>query len=173
MTPSGNGRSCDSQTITSSGTRKILGIDPGASGGLARVDFDFGLGKITGVLAQKMPETEADIWAMVNALASTAHLAVIEAVHAMPGQGVTSMFSFGRNYGFLRGCLIASKLPVLEVSPARWLKGIGIQSKADKNAHKALAQQYFRDLTITHATADALLIGLWGAMQAEVFGRDV
>ena len=43
--------------------------------------------------------------------------AVLERVHAMPGQGVTSMFSFGANYGYWRGVLQGLRIPFTEVHP--------------------------------------------------------
>lgn len=48
-------------------------------------------------------------------------LAVIEKVHSMPGQGVASMFTFGTNYGFWQGIIMA-KMPHILISPQKWQK---------------------------------------------------
>lgn len=162
----------------------FLGIDPGASGGLAWIiphppnppNMNMrGLDVIEGI---KMPETERDTWLHVvmagypKAIDGDVYLAldplreeqrpdafaIIESVHSMPKQGVASSFKFGRSYGFLRGCLIASGIPFEEVTPQRWQKELGCLSKGNKNVTKARAQQLFPSLKITHATADALLL---------------
>lgn len=129
----------------------LLGIDPGASGGIARI----GLGGIA--TATKMPETERDMWELFAAHARP-DFAVIERVHSMPKQGVSSSFKFGRNYGFLRGCLIASGIAFEEVAPQVWQKVLGCLSRGDKNVTKAKAQQLFPAIKVTHAIADALLL---------------
>lgn len=136
----------------------FLGIDPGQSGGIASLMVENGQDAI----AWKMPETERDIWRLVASRAPDgdcpATFAAIERVHSMPKQGVASSFKFGRSYGFLRGCLIASGIPFEEVAPQVWQKAMGCLSRGDKNVTKAKAQQLFPSLKITHATADALLL---------------
>ena len=141
-----------------------IGIDPGKSGGIAL---------ITNILdsTTKMPSTEADVsnWLWTaKEFTSTKFgglFASIEKVHSMPGQGVRSMFTFGRNYGFLRGCLISLRIPFEEVMPRTWQKGLGIpvrktnETKTQfKNRLKARAQQLFPEKTLTLATCDAVLI---------------
>ena len=151
----------------------VLGIDPGASGGLALLDMSFG-GSTARVLAvTKLPETERDIWDWIyssrirkrefdNHPCDFDRFAVIEHVHSMPKQGVASSFKFGRSYGFLRGCLIASGIPFTEVTPQKWQKALSCMSKGDKNVTKARAQQLFPDVKVTHAVADALLLAYYG-----------
>lgn len=130
----------------------VLGIDPGQSGGLAVL-------KNGVALAWKMPETERDLQDLFEEISREGvDFALIEAVHSMPKQGVASSFKFGRNYGFLRGMLIASRIPFEEVTPQRWQKALGCLSHGEKNVTKAKAQQLFPLLKVTHATADALLI---------------
>lgn len=53
----------------------------------------------------------------------------LEHVGAMPGQGVTSMFSFGENFGFIKGLLAANELPYELVRPQKWKKEFGISGK--------------------------------------------
>jgi crossover junction endodeoxyribonuclease RuvC len=135
----------------------FIGLDPGASGGIARLDNDL---HPTEPDAFKMPDTERDLWTIFEDWEPRQFpaFAVIEAVHSMPKQGVASSFKFGRSYGFLRGCLIASGVPFEEVTPQRWQNELGCLSKGDKNVTKRRAQQLFPSLKITHATADALLL---------------
>lgn len=137
---------------------KFIGIDPGASGGIALLDDE-------GAQAWKMPDTEKDTQDLFEQLAGPFGIvtAAIEKVHAMPGQGVTSMFNFGRNYGMLRGLLIANLIPFETVAPQTWQKEFGLRNSKwtktkKKNQHKARAQELFPHIKITHSLADALLI---------------
>ena len=55
-------------------------------------------------------------------------IAIIEKVHAMPRQGVTSSFQFGRSFGGIESlCYIFAKR-VDYVAPAVWKKAIGLGS---------------------------------------------
>jgi crossover junction endodeoxyribonuclease RuvC len=129
----------------------FLGLDPGKSGGLALVSGDF-------AQAWKLDQTEADVADILRTHKDAIRFGFIEAVHSMPGQGVSSTFKFGASYGFLRGLLVALKIPFTEVRPQAWQKTIGALTKGDKNVTKAKAQQLWPELKITHAIADALLI---------------
>ena len=133
-----------------------LGIDPGsASGGIALLQQNEEV-----VFAVKMPETEADISGIFELYSNAIKKALIEAVHSMPDQGVSSSFKFGMNYGFLRGLLIAHKIPFDQISPQRWQGIMNCMTHGDKNVSKAKAQQLFPRCPnrITHGNADALLI---------------
>lgn len=67
--------------------------------------------------------------------------AVVERVNAMPGQGVTSMFSFGTNYGYIQGLLAAYGIPYELVLPRVWKKAFGVTS--DKNTSIEVAKRMF------------------------------
>jgi crossover junction endodeoxyribonuclease RuvC len=129
----------------------FMGIDPGKTGGISFTDGNT-------ITPYKMPQTERDISDIFEEHAPNVLIAVLEKVGAMPGQGVKSMFTFGQNYGFLRGMLIAHKIPFEEIRPAEWQKKMQCMSKGDKNVTKSKAQQLFPEHKITHAIADAMLI---------------
>lgn len=62
-------------------------------------------------------------------------LSVLERVHAMPGQGVSSTFSFGVNYGMWLTFFTVYPLSFITVPPQTWMKGLiskadGIDTKA-------------------------------------------
>lgn len=135
----------------------ILGIDPGQSGAIAMLRGS----PVEGIGFAKLDLTEKDI-SDYFAYQDKPSFAYIEKVHSMPKQGVASSFKFGKNYGFLRGCLIALGIPFEEVTPQAWQKAMGCMSRGDKNVTKAKAQQLFPDIKITHAIADALLIAEYG-----------
>ena len=146
----------------------ILGIDPGASGGIAAVSTDLFEASVF-----KMPETERDMLDLLQTFAGCNVKAYLEKVHASPGMGVVAAFTFGGNYKMIRTSLIAKEIPFDEVTPQRWQKVVGGLAssgkvvngfkKRDKNVSKARAQELFPSVKkITHAYADALLIAEYG-----------
>lgn len=91
--------------------------------------------------------------------------AFLEKVNAMPGQGVSSMFNFGMNYGAIQGVLAANKIPCNLVTPQKWKKHHGLIGK-DKECARTLAIQKFPTAELhlkKHiGRADAILIGCYG-----------
>jgi crossover junction endodeoxyribonuclease RuvC len=142
-----------------------IGIDPGANGAIAWIDER---GKSC---VEKMPDTLQDLWELVVSIslnAGTGGLGVrayLEAVSSSPQMGVVSSFSFGRGYGNLEMALTAAGIPFERVRPQVWQKAMGCMTKGDKNISKQKAQELFPDKKVIHATADALLIALYGTKQ--------
>lgn len=139
----------------------ILGIDPGASGGVALVELEGIVQSVVSV--SKM--TEAEVARHIEETASVVVMVYIERVAARPGQGVSSMFKFGRNYGFYLGALAALRMPVTHVIPYKWQRALGCATKGDKRVTRTRAQELFPKERVTHATADALLIAEYGRME--------
>lgn len=141
----------------------IIGIDPGESGG---VSFFFEDGPIVSAT----PATPRDLLDLFNKTISAkigrwdsyCPFAYIEKVHSSPQMGVTSAFTFGQGYGALLMLLTCLNIAFEQVTPQKWQKAMGCMSKGDKNVTKRRAQELFPELKITHATADALLIGEYG-----------
>ena len=137
---------------------QYIGIDPGQSGGITILDD-------TTIHTCKLSETEQDVWCWlnenVNMLASAA---TIEKVHAMPKQGVSSSFTFGKNFGFLIGLLTALQIPFMFVTPQQWQKGMQCLTKGDKNISKSAAQRLWPKVKVTHAIADSMLIAEYGRL---------
>ena len=52
----------------------------------------------------------------------------VEKVGAMPGQGVTSMFNFGKSAGYIEGVLTALKVPYQLVPPQKWKKTFSLSN---------------------------------------------
>ena len=137
--------------------RTYVGIDPGTNGGIVLLTK-------TTIRLYRMPPTEKDVWEIVRRIPGRP-TAVIEKSQAMPKQGVSSAFKYGQGYGFLRGCLIARGIPFSEVTPQRWMKGLGIRSRRKtesktqwKNFLKGIVQQKYPQEKITLQTCDAVLI---------------
>jgi len=158
----------------------ILAVDPGRSGAVAlfgphilEVRRDF--------------ETVEDISAAISEFSPQAQVAVIELVHAMPGQGVSSMFGFGQAHGIALGTLqscgfVTAPDPttlerrLVEVTPQRW-QGFYTQGgmatgqilEGNKTIFDSVAtcerllprSAQFLKRKKDHNTADAILIALW------------
>ena len=97
-----------------------IGIDPGKDGALAM---------ISDVGAASVVPYDPDVYKATMYVFREQARAVLEHVGAMPGQGVTSMFSFGENFGYIKGLLEAYQIPYELVRPQRWKKAFGISGK--------------------------------------------
>jgi crossover junction endodeoxyribonuclease RuvC len=116
-----------------------IGIDPGATGA---VGFVTPYGKFHAVFPSPRIGKEPDIPAMARLIRENSGreaFAVLEKVHAMPGQGVVSMFTFGRNYGLWQGILVALEIPYLLVTPQGWKKEMLTGTKKEKADAQAIA----------------------------------
>lgn len=150
----------------------ILAIDPGISGCLALLDENN-----VHIDHLFMPSTKIGKRNRVNGAAITRWLeqykidhCFLEAVHSMPGQGVSSVFSFGHSAGLVEGIVTGSHIPLSLITPQAWKKWAGLISQ-DKDAARARAIQLFpgiSDLDFKgkgQALADALLLGVFGNLQ--------
>lgn len=157
---------------------RYIGVDPGASGGIALLRTD-GQGSVVVTSAWKIPETELDLLDLFMSLrvGPVPVSAVIERVQPAPwldrtapvvpgekpffGRGSIASFKLGMSYGYLRCCLHAAKIPFEEVTPKSWQTAMSCRTKGHKAVTKAKAQQLYPDMKITHAIADALLIATY------------
>lgn len=103
-----------------------LGVDPGLHGALAALDEH---GHAIGAWVMPLVGREIDGPSIVRLLdtLSVAHhlrLVAVEHVGAMPGQGVSSMFTFGAGWGLVRGILVARGLSTQLVRPPLWKRVI-------------------------------------------------
>ena len=118
-----------------------IGIDPGKSGALAYI-MDDGTVNI-------VPYDKAHYKFALKGLATYGvHnlRCCIEKVSAMPGQGVTSMFSFGLHFGWVLGQLEAYGIPHELVSPQKWKREFSVTS--DKNTSIAVCKRLFPDVSL-------------------------
>lgn len=138
-----------------------LGCDPGVSGALA---------VIRDGNAAVIPFSEPDYLRVMGEVLTHADPAVccLEHVSAMPGQGVTSMFNFGRNFGWIQGVLQTNLIPYELVRPQKWKKEFGIT--ADKNKSIEVAHRLFPGVSLLRTPkcrkeddgmAEALLLALY------------
>jgi hypothetical protein len=152
-------------------SRRYLGVDPGASGGLASIYLPEGNGffvtKLAIVKAVPMPQGDLEKLEWFEGFHPGITFCCIEKVSGFIGspQPGSAMFKFGCGYGKLLMALLAAKIPHEEVVPRTWQSKLGIaprkrsESKTQfKNRLKSKAQQLFPNVKVTLATADALLI---------------
>jgi crossover junction endodeoxyribonuclease RuvC len=152
----------------------VAGIDPGKTGAMV-ILFPDNAGLVFTVPLMKKPK-EVPAWSewaqtWGNALAFTPpDLIVIELVSARPGQGVTSMFTFGKSYGFAHALAAAVGCRIEFVTPAVWKPKVGIARGADKNSSRERVRNVLPRLShaVTRAKddgiAEAALLALYGRM---------
>lgn len=105
-----------------------IGIDPGKKGAYAFVADD-------GNGAEVYPWDDDGFVASMMALAQGRCVACVEKVGAMHGQGVRSMFTFGKSAGFIEGVLEALGIGYQLIPPKTWKAEFGLNSdKADSIA---------------------------------------
>ena len=125
---------------------KIIGIDPGLSGGIAVLENNkvlsiFDMPVMSEGKKNKRQLNSAQLATLIKEnIKSNEEVAVIvEQVNAMPGQGVTSMFNFGQTFGAIKGICAALGLPIYFVRPAKWKKHFDlINSSKDASRTKTI-----------------------------------
>jgi crossover junction endodeoxyribonuclease RuvC len=156
----------------------VLGIDPGLNGAIAQIEHSGMYNRLivnvedapVHLLKKKkdyIPQLMADI---VYKLKGKNTHAFIEKVHAMPKQGVTSTFSFGKGYGIWLGVLAALQIPYTLVTPMTWKK-IMLRDMGDKDASRHRACELFPEYAGLFSRkkddgrAEALLIAEYGRVK--------
>lgn len=129
----------------------VAGIDPGKKGGLfvlSDVDdlqsfaYTIPILKLMDSSSKLKEKPDYANWEhnWSQALKCANHV-YIEQVHAMPGQGVTSMFSFGQTFGFMHCIVVASGIPYTFISPQKWKKLANIPPKSSGDDSRNRASQ--------------------------------
>ncbi|MCC2632160.1 MAG: crossover junction endodeoxyribonuclease [Ramlibacter sp.] len=158
--------------------QRLIGIDPGCSGAVVVLAPD---GTVADSLL--MPTLKTGKSSRVNGAALAYFLkkhgqydlsgthAYLEQVHAMPKQGVTSVFTFGHAAGVVEGLLQGIGIAYTLVPPQTWKKRALLIGQ-DKDAARSRAIQLWptwRDLDLKgkgQALADAALIARYGSESA-------
>ena len=141
----------------------IFGIDPGFSGAWGAIDeagayVDSGDMLHTG----NFLHFNQILKAMREAVKDGECMVVVEAVHSMPRQGVSSSFKFGVSYGVALS--LAQALGVWGlVTPRVWKQDLELT--ADKNDSLAMARLLWPDAPLArkkdNGRAEALLMAEW------------
>lgn len=149
-----------------SNVTRILGIDPGNSGGMVLLvernrgwylDRCFKLGR----------GEEATV-AFVKDCVTADTRVYMELVF---GFAEGRSMKFGKYYGFVRGCVKMRSTDVVDVVPVKWMKAMDVPSKtkigrkAHRQAMRSLAESLQSTVGVTDWNAAAILIALWGLRQ--------
>lgn len=150
----------------------LIGIDPGCSGAIVILQSSAHPEPIEWM---RMPTLKVGKSSRVDCAELARFLedfdcghAYIEHVHAMPGQGVASMFTFGHACGAVEGLCAAMGIPVTLVTPQRWKRNAGLIG-TDKDAARSRAIQLWPRWGALakkgegQALADAALIARFGS----------
>ena len=109
----------------------IVGVDPGLDGGVAALYHDGRVCQCRAMPTVKVGrKREIDHGAMkLLFLGVKISRVYLEKVHAMPGQGVTSMFGFGQTYGATRQAIVSAGYEYDLVRPQDWKRYHGLIGK--------------------------------------------
>lgn len=151
----------------------VVGIDPGLSGAVAFYDTVEGTIEIADMPTVELSrngKTKREVSAVLLSNVLTRHkvdAAFLERVNAMAGQGVTSVFSFGRSSGIVEGILAAYDIPTTLVTPHAWQKAVGQRAGKDGSRERAMqlfpAQADLFQRKKDDGRSDAALIAYYGS----------
>jgi crossover junction endodeoxyribonuclease RuvC len=163
-----------------------LGIDPGLHGALALLPPDgecvacrdtpivhvkrgtttraqYAPGDMRAVLVELL--ARATVTNGADATSAAHVVAIIELVHALPGEGVRSVGTLMRGSGLWEGMCAGLGIPVRLVAPQAWKKHAGLL-RTKKGASRVVASTMFPTLDLGPKSqtgrADAVLIAAYG-----------
>jgi crossover junction endodeoxyribonuclease RuvC len=151
---------------------RVLGIDPGIRGGLAIISLLEGDMHVVdaidvpviGVAAKE----RVDVLGLQEwVLKHEPQRAFIERAQAMPKQGASSGFKYGRATGSLEAVIISNNIPLQIVEPAFWKRSLHLRGKDKEGArqHALLLFPHAHSLLRLkqdHGRAEAMLIAYVG-----------
>jgi crossover junction endodeoxyribonuclease RuvC len=154
----------------------VAGIDPGIHGGLAIVAVEDGVApRLVDAIAVPIIGTNAKERVDVIAIRTwvskhEVRHAFIERAQAMPKQGRSSGFKYGRAVGAIEASIALSGIPMTIVEPSIWKRFHKLPGK-EKEASRQRALEIFPAShallarKLDHGRAEAALVALFGAQQ--------
>ena len=140
---------------------KYIGIDPGASGGIAVIDEE---GNIKAYKCPKSSEEMSLLFQMCIGNTPTVNIKLLmERVWARPTNAVRAAFSYGVNYGQWLGISATHEVQMNTAIPVEWIKWVGCPKALKRDVRKRWlkkkAGELYPDVNkLTLATSDAILI---------------
>jgi crossover junction endodeoxyribonuclease RuvC len=151
---------------------RIVGIDPGLSGACALLEITNNDTALVDVI--DVPITGTGAKQSIDVILLQEWLqrhgprhAFLERAQAMPRQGASSGFKYGRVVGAIEATLMLCAVPLVIVEPSKWKRHFHLQG-ADKEGARQLAIRMFpREHRFfvrrkDHNRAEAVLIGVYG-----------
>ena len=162
------------KSVAPGAAKRVLGVDPGIRGGLAVVEIPDGAAPVL-VECIDIPvvgtgaKERVDVAAVRNFIDRHKPVrALIERAQAMPKQGASSGFKYGRAVGAIEAAITLCSIPVEIVEPSVWKRFWKLPGK-DKEGSRQQALQLFPAAHAAlarkkdHGRAEASLIALYGA----------
>ena len=161
---------------------KVIGIDPGLDGAVAVMVegkvvevHDIPSFEITNSYTGKR-KRKVDVLGLFRILAAhpDTEFVLLEQVWAMPKQGVSSAFTFGKTAGAIEAVVAMSTLPMHTVAPQVWKRELRVTN--DKDGARSRASDLFPEgyewfsRKKDHNRAEAALIAHYGRMKYGVDG---
>jgi len=156
--------------------KTIIGIDPGAGGGIALYNYK------AGVTAVKMPKNATDLSDYLTYVKDTYEkpICFLEKVSKYRGDADSGGKQFGidkmlANYEQIKTVLTLCKIPFVQVAPISWQAGLKLRKKGEekkdrKNRYKAAAAKYYPEIKATLWSSDALCLVHFGRLK---FNTDI
>lgn len=110
-----------------------IGIDVGKKGGIAVISDNN---------IEVYPYSDDCLKTVCEKVKNQDVFCVVEKVGAMHGQGVTSMFNFGKSFGYILGVLEAYRIPYQLVNPQIWKKEFNLLKKDKAESIKVCKRLY-------------------------------
>ena len=149
--------------------RRIVGIDPGAHGGIVTL-CPVRRGSRSWVVQHvfKLERGEEQIASHLKTILSTGGEEVVY-LERVQGWGGGPGLKLMANWGFLRGCIVMCGAKLVDVYPQAWMKAMYVtgksQTKEKRESMRLLADGLQNDVTATNWNAAALLIAGYGLKQ--------
>ena len=158
-----------------------IGIDPGQTGAIAIFQLDEGEYYLNSIFDYADKDLFIPVLREISLIENCTSVC-IESVHSAPGQGVSSTFKFGANFGWWIGVLDALGYSYTLVTPQKWQgllfndfkDNIGQLKGSTKEVSLTVARNLFNRKYDTigmfnrkkdHGRSDASLIGWYGILQ--------
>lgn len=148
----------------------ILGIDPGLNGGIAILNAGRVAAAIDIPTTGEKSKRRVDAGLLQRFIKQwSPDAAFIERAQAMPRQGSSSGFNYGRAVGALEAVIACSGVPLTIIEPSIWKRKLGLPGGAENKEYaRQRAIQLFPDCEWferkkDHGRAEAALIAYYGA----------
>ena len=117
---------------------------------------------------------EIDGHEMANFLKTlTPSVVILEKVHAMPKQGVSSTFKFGMGFGLVIGVCEALGIPYRLVTPQAWKKVVLAGTAKDKDAAISFVRKAYPGVDLTPGRKRTPHDGMADAICLAEYGRQL
>jgi len=147
---------------------RIAGIDPGLTGAIAMMD-------VRAISIIDVPITGSGAKQSVDVILLQEWIlrhgprhAFLERAQAMPRQGASSGFKYGRVVGAIEAALMLCAVPLIIVEPSRWKRHFHLHGADKEGARQLTIRMFPREHRFfarrkDHNRSESVLIGIYGA----------